>query len=155
VAYFDYPLLLQRLSRYAGPAELHITVELENTLAEKARFRAACLSQNGKSIWIELEDGHSINQPMFGIRMSLPPQEQADKIKALVDIFAQDFAVRRIKVEAGPHNLNIPQSAEMAENEPADCYFEHHLALELEADTDFDQLKGMASNENVKALMRK
>lgn len=141
MAYFDYTVLMHRLAHYSGPVELHITVQLENKPSEKARFKAACQAKDGKFIWIELEDGHSINQPMFGTRMSLSPQEQADRIKTLVDSFAQDFSVKRVKVEAGPHNKNIPQSVQAAKNEPADCYFEHHLALELKADTNFGQLK--------------
>lgn len=120
---------------------MHITAELENSAVEKSRFQGACRAQNGKSIWIELEGGQSINQPMFGIRMSSTARTQADNIKALVEAFAQDFLVKRIKVEAGPHNNNIPQSSDVALNEPDDCYFEHHVAMELKGDTDFDGLK--------------
>ncbi|MGB0905848.1 MAG: hypothetical protein ACPGVT_00020 [Maricaulaceae bacterium] len=127
--------------RYSGPIEVHITVEIENTPSERARFQAACVAQNGKSIWIELEQGQTINQPMYGARFSSSVQEQANEIRRLVDILGQDFSITRIKVEAGPYNENIPQSESDARDEPAECYFEHHVALGLKPDTDFDQLK--------------
>ncbi|MEP3890327.1 MAG: hypothetical protein ABJN69_07650 [Hellea sp.] len=138
---FDSTLLMHRLAHYSGPAELHLTVELGNGAVEKSRFKEACRAQNGKSIWIELDKGHCINQPMFGVRMSSSAQEQADEIQMLVSEFSKGFLIRRIKVEAGPNNKNIPQSSLAALNEPADCYFEHHVALGLKADVDLEHLK--------------
>jgi len=137
---------MNRLTHYSGPAEVHITVSLENTSIEKARFQKACQQQNGKSIWIELESGETINQPMYGARLFTSAQEQADEIKRLVDSFAQDFQVRRVKVEAGPHNQNIPQSSRDALDAPDDCYFEHHVALGLMPNTDLDKLKSDLKN---------
>ena len=141
MANFNPTLLTQRLAHYSGPAELHLTVELGNNAAEKTRFQEACRAQDGKSIWIELEDGHFVNQPMFGVRMSSSAEEQADEIQRLVNEFAKDFLIKRIKVEAGPNNKNIPRSSLAANNEPADCYFEHHVALGLKADVDLEHLK--------------
>lgn len=141
MAYFDFPLLLQRLTYYAGPAEIHITVSLENTEAEKARFQEACEIENGKSIWIELASGHNINQPMYGKKLFTSALKQADEISRLVDRFEENFLVKRVKVEAGPDNQNIPQKFDKAQTEPEDCYFEHHVALSLNPDIDFKLLK--------------
>lgn len=141
MTFFDDQLLLKRLAHYSGPAEVHITVSLENTSGDKARFQRACQQHNGKSIWIELESGETVNQPMYGARLFTSAQEQADEIKMLVCSFAQDFHVRRVKVEAGPHNQNIPQSSQDALDAPDDCYFEHHVALRLNSIEDLDKLK--------------
>ena len=78
---------------------------------------------------------------MYGARLFAPSQTQADEIKMLVDSFSKDFQVQRVKVEAGPNNKNIPQSAKDTVDEPEDCYFEHHVALGLKAYMDFDDLK--------------
>lgn len=140
---FDVYALLKRLDYYQGPIELHITVVLDNTESERERFNSACKAQNGKSIWIELEDGQTKNQPMYGIRFARStPRQQTDRISQLVTAFAADFSIIRVKVEAHPNNDNIPQSDSATANEPADCYFEHHLALELSPTADLEKLKG-------------
>ena len=129
--HFDYPLLHDRIAHYSGPVEVHVTAHLENTPSAKSRFQMACLALGGKSIWIELEEGETINQPMFGLRLNTSPKEQVDKIRDIVESLTQDFSIKRIKVEAGPDNENVPQTAAAARDEPDDCYFEHHVALSL------------------------
>lgn len=143
--FFDFPSLLRRLERYRGPVEIHVTVHLDNTEEEKVRFEMACKAQNGKCIWIELEDGQVKNQPMYGRRLpSSAPHQQAAEIYKLVEALSLEFSLMRIKVEASPHNEGIPQTNEAASTEPEDCYFEHHLALHLLPSVNVIELKKLA-----------
>ena len=137
----DYKLLLERLKRYSGPIEIHITVKLENTESAKRGFLDACKSNQGKAIWIELDKGETINQPMYGVRLNSTAEEYIKRIESLVDVFNQNFLVNRVKIEAGPKNMNIPKSSDEAKDEPIDCYFEHHVELRLDVGADLEKLK--------------
>lgn len=135
MANFDTQLLNTRLRHYVGPVEFHVTVSLDNTPTQMARFREACRELDGKCVWIELDEGETTNQPMYGNRLFSDPTEQSEKICEVVERLVEKFSVTRVKVEAGPNNNNIPQSEAEAKREPADCYFEHHVALLFEAGT--------------------
>jgi len=122
--HIDDKLLLERLRHYAGPIEFHLTTAL-----------------NAKSIWIELAAGETVNQPMLGMRIDDDAEKQRDKIQHAVNAIGKDFDVVRIKVEAAPSNKNLPQSNASASDAPSDCYFEHHVALQITPTTNLEELR--------------
>ncbi len=136
---FDKTRLENQLTKFPGNYECHITVLIDSS--EFSTFEKRCKSLGAKALIIELDAGQSAIQPMLCMRLHAEAQEVLDRICGMVRVLAQDFKVQRVKVEASISNRNIPATFEETIGLAKDCYFEHHIKLELPLGFDVNQLK--------------
>lgn len=136
---FDSDILKQRLTHFAGEFESHITVLCEAGKFEI--FRARCEELGAKALIIELNVGDRPVQPMLCKRHAASTTDTLSDISNMVDVLAKEFKVERVKVEASLRNRGIPMVGTDAEGLPADCYFEHHIKLELPVNLDDNELR--------------
>ncbi len=118
------------MHNYRGDFEVHITVLAPGkTLLD--RFREWCSARELKCVWIVLARGEHVEQPMATWRRSNKTLslvvEEAERYAA--DLHHVAIPVARVKVEAAPHNDEVPvRDADAAAHE-AKNYFEHHVKL--------------------------
>jgi hypothetical protein len=115
---------------YRGHFEVHITV-LAATTALLGRFAEWCRIRELKCVRIVLARGEHVEQPMATWRRSnttLPLiVEEAQRCAA--ELTGMAIPVVRVKVEASPHNQEVPLHDADATAHGADNYFEHHVKL--------------------------
>jgi inosine/xanthosine triphosphate pyrophosphatase family protein len=118
--------------RYGGAFVAHVTVRPANSDA----FRASCDRLGVKCVMIELPEGETRAQPMTASvhRGDLP--DVLHEVHAIARaLIADGFDVVRTKIEALPHNADIPATDEDAVRAPAN-YFEYHLKVVVPAGGD-------------------
>jgi hypothetical protein len=126
---------------YAGLFEAHITV---STLSprESKRFTETCNQLNIKAIQIELSRGDVPIQPMT---CSTHKGNFTTVLNEVTELARQlkraGFEVTRQKIEAAPFNQGIPITADDAQNHAADNYFEHHLKILFEKESNFVEIQ--------------
>ncbi len=115
----------------AGDFEIHLTAALCDD-ADLNRWRAFCEAQQIKCVYIVLDRGAHVSQPMTSARLHGTLLQTWSAAKQAVELleYAQ-FDVTRVKIEAAPHCQGIPQSDADVLVWPATCYFEHHAKLLL------------------------
>jgi hypothetical protein len=124
---------------YRGNFEIHLTVEKTEQLE---KFRAWCEAEGCKCVWIVLDRGRHVQQPMATWRRAgtiLPRVLEQARQRAWM-LEQAGFRVVRVKIEADPSNDQVPMSNEAASFEPAGCYFEHHVKLRRRVDADRERL---------------
>jgi hypothetical protein len=115
---------------YQGHFEVHITVRALE--AQRLHpFRAWCAARGRKCISIVLARGAHVEQPMASWRRSAAtlPIVLAEAQACARELEQAGFDPVRVKIEADPHNHDVPlHDAEAAEHN-AENYFEHHVKL--------------------------
>jgi len=136
---FDFDVLSQRLAEFSGEFESHITVLCNEDKFEL--FRERCHELGAKALIIELNVGRRPVQPMLCKRHTASANDTLHDISSMVDSLAKEFEIERVKIEASLKNKGIPTLPGSAAKLPADCYFEHHVKLELPVNFDESKLK--------------
>lgn len=113
---------------YRGNFEVHLTVR---TVGPIDQFRNWCISEQCKCVWIVLDRGAEVQQPMATWRrastvLSAVIAQAHQRAEALEQA---GFGVVRVKIEADPSNEQVPTTDEAARLEPSSHYFEHHVKL--------------------------
>jgi hypothetical protein len=110
---------------FEGMFESHLTVALDGGDEE---LRALAARHGAKYLRIILDRGVNPDQPMVTVRGTGTLDDQrALTAEWTRRLGAAGYPVRRVKIEAGPGNADLPQTADL----PAGSYFEHHLRLVL------------------------
>jgi hypothetical protein len=126
---------------YRGHFEVHLTTQADGP-AVAGRFADWCRGRGLKCVRIILARGHTADQPMATWRRSSTELSTVvDEANRLVaDATTAGFAVVRVKVEADPHNSDVPVAdADTADHDPTN-YFEHHVKLRRVPDAPRDGL---------------
>jgi len=143
---FNASILKERLSFYEGDYESHITVSCDEK--QFPLFEEQCALFNAKALIIELHMGATPRQPMLCKRhsnkSSKNPSDSLNDIAMMVESLSKKFAIERVKVEASLRNKGIPHTLEAASKLAADCYFEHHLKIDLPNNFDEQALRLIA-----------
>ena len=93
---------------------------------------------------IELARGVVRSQPMTSSHHRGTLLESYRGAVALANRLEQKgFFVSRIKIEAAPENLDIPQTDEQARLLPTGNYFEYHLKLILPVEARLEELQAL------------
>jgi hypothetical protein len=115
---------------YRGDFEVHITV-LAPDKPSLGRFQEWCRLHECKCVWIVLARGEHLEQPMATWRRQdtnlTRVVEEAERRAA--DLNRAAIPVVRVKVEADPHNDEVPLHDADAVVHAAENYFEHHVKL--------------------------
>jgi hypothetical protein len=126
---------------YAGLFEAHITVA-NLSPSESKRFTETCNQLNIKAIQIELSRGDVPIQPMT---CSTHKGNFTTVLKEVTELARHlkqaGFEVTRQKMEAAPFNQGIPMTAADAQNHPVDNYFEHHLKILFETESNLAEIQ--------------
>jgi hypothetical protein len=126
---------------YAGLFEAHITVSSLSP-NEAKRFTETCNQLNIKAIQIELSRGDVPIQPMTCSTHKGDFTTVLNEVTGLAYQLKQaGFEVTRQKIEAAPFNQGIPMTAKEAQNHSADNYFEHHLKILFEKESNFNEIQ--------------
>jgi hypothetical protein len=132
------------LVEFEGEFETHITVRAEGPSVVDA-LRAWADRHGLKFHHIVLDRGLTPSQPMVSRRgrggLSGERAEAADLGRRLA---ADGFAISRVKIEAAPGNRDTPASDAEAADHHSGRYFEHHVKLALDPDTDLTTLAALA-----------
>ncbi len=113
----------------AGRFEAHVTV----SPGDPAAFRASCAALGVGCVQIELATGAHATQPMTASHHRGTLEDVKREVTALgAALAAAGFEVLRIKIEALPGSIGIPNSDEEAAATP-ERYFEYHLKLVVPA----------------------
>ena len=112
----------------AGDFEIHITVYDHHG----GKLSAFAAQRGVKFVDIVLDRGRNVSQPM----LTLTGQGTLAEQHAAVERWRHDLCEAgmhpcRMKIEAAPWCVGVPQSDEQAAAEPAGRYFEHHVKLLL------------------------
>jgi len=128
---------------FAGNFETHLTIGLDDTAGVEA-LRAWGEAHGLKCLHILLQRGASPSQPMLTRRGS---GDLASELRIANDLSRQlgaaGFRVTRIKIEAACTNRDVPATDADARAHPG-LYFEHHLKLLLDPQTDLVPLASLA-----------
>lgn len=116
---------------YVGHFEVHLTARTGGR-ATTDRFAGWCKDRGLKCVHIILARGETADQPMATWRRSSTVlsvvRTEAEQLAR--DASASGFEVVRLKVEADPHNADVPVTDEESVAHPPDAYFEHHVKLQ-------------------------
>ncbi len=125
---------------FAGLFESHITIDaLDSTSLQ--RFQETCQALGVKCILIKLPRGITQTQPMANlVHVGHLPQARREVFAFAETLRREGFRVVRIKIEAAPHNEDIPLTDEQAQGHSPSRYFEYHAKLVLEAEAPLDDL---------------
>jgi hypothetical protein len=135
-------------AEFAGEFETHITVQL-GALQSNASVRDWGLRHGLKSLHIVLDRGDTVSQPMLTRRgQGVLSRELARALELSDELSRDGFVVVRIKIEAMPCNQDIPQSDADAESHSPTLYFEHHIKLAIDANTDLSALVALVQRHS-------
>ncbi|MHC5539026.1 hypothetical protein ACYOEI_12480 [Singulisphaera rosea] len=128
---------------FTGEFETHVTVGgLDDTEIEAVRNWA--VERGLKFHHIVLDRGVTPSQPMVSRRgrghLSEHLAEALELCRALDEA---GFVAARVKIEAAPWNGDVPDSDVDADSHPT-RYFEHHIKLVLDPETDLQALGDLA-----------
>lgn len=118
---------------YAGHFEVHVTTSAGDPAAADG-FAVWCGGRGLKCVRIVLARGTTADQPMATWRRAATTLSavRAEAETVAADAVAAGFAVARVKIEADPHNAEVPiADADAADHDPGN-YFEHHVKLRRE-----------------------
>lgn len=128
---------------YGGAFEAHITVQCPAT--QLAGFAELCDRLEIKHIVIELSAGQVMTQPMTAsVHRGELRTVQAEVHELARALVAAGHDVVRTKIEALPHNHDIPQDDAAANAEPA-RYFEYHLKIVVPPGGELAEVAAVAS----------
>jgi hypothetical protein len=115
---------------YRGDFEVHLTVRAAGA-APLDRFRAWCRERDFKCIHIVLARGDNPDQPMasWRRRATTLPEVLRDAQQHAAELGGLAVLVVRLKVEAAPHNDEVPAHDADAAGHAPENYFEHHTKL--------------------------
>ena len=128
---------------FAGEFETHVTVDCD----EMGLVRVSTWADQAgiKLTHIMLSRGRVRSQPMLTLTGTGTLPEQRDFAAAIVrDLNSAGFRATRVKVEAAPWNIGVPQHDASALRLGEEFYFEHHVKLALGAGTDLEALAALA-----------
>lgn len=113
---------------YRGNFEVHLTVR---TVGPTDQFRNWCVAEQCKCVWIVLDRGAEVQQPMATWRRAstVLPAVIAQAHQRAEALEQAGFEVVRVKIEADPSNEQVPATDEAARLESSSQYFEHHIKL--------------------------
>lgn len=113
---------------YRGNFEVHLTVRTAGRFDD---FRNWCVAEQCKCVWIVLDRGIEVQQPMATWRRgcTVLPAVIAEAHQRAGALEQAGFEVVRVKIEADPANEQVPTTDEAARLEPSSHYFEHHIKL--------------------------
>jgi hypothetical protein len=118
------------MRHYCGDFEVHLTV-LAPDKPRLARFQEWCRIRECKCVWIVLARGEHVEQPMATWRRRdanlAAVLEEAEGCAR--ELNRDAIPVVRVKVEAAPHNDEVPLVDTDALAHPEGNYFEHHVKL--------------------------
>jgi hypothetical protein len=134
---------------YLGNFEVHLTTKLESAL-EADRFTQWCQLFHLKCVRIILDRGEFADQPMATWRRG---QTTLSHVRQEAHRFAESasregFAVTRLKIEADPHNADLPKFDEDCAEHNASNYFEHHVKLQRPRGAEKQQLLAICELNN-------
>src|SRR5262249_19674078 len=126
---------------YRGDFEVHVSVQPTNE-AGLDRFREWCRARQCKCVRIVLARGEHTEQPMATWRRchTTLPIVVADARRSAADLDRTAIPVVRVKVEADPHNAEVPEHDADAAAHEVSNYFEHHVKLLRDATAGREQL---------------
>jgi hypothetical protein len=129
------------MREYRGDFEVHVTVPAATELLLD-RFRQWCQARLFKCVRIILARGVQVEQPMatWRRRATTLPRVVQEASEYAAEIHLLDLPVVRVKVEAAPHNEEIPVLDADASGHPPQNYFEHHIKLLRDATAPADVL---------------
>ena len=118
------------MRHYCGDFEVHLTV-LAPDKPRLVRFQEWCRIREYKCVWIVLARGEHVEQPMATWRRR---DTNLTRVLEEAEHHARELKrdaipVVRVKVEAAPHNDEIPLVDADALAHPVGNYFEHHVKL--------------------------
>ena len=125
---------------FTGEFETHLTVSLSEP--DRIEMLRQWGAEHGlKCLHILLDRGETPSQPMLTRQRKSILSTELETARSIArSLGAEGFPVVRIKIEAAPWNLDIPQSDADAAGQPPDRHFEHHIKLLLPGDTDIASL---------------
>ncbi len=142
---FDNETILNQLKTFSGSYEMHISVKEDVSLD---LFYKICEKFNSKALVINLSKGTTKNQPMLCKKLNGLPYDVYDSIKKIYCGVSEIIKISRLKIEADILNTGIPELDEDAEVLPDYCYFEHHIRLILDNNTNLNNLSYELSQYN-------
>jgi hypothetical protein len=126
---------------YSGLFEAHITVS-NLSPSESKRFTETCNQLSIKAIQIELSRGDVPIQPMTCSTHKGDFTSVLNEVTGLAhQLKRAGFEVTRQKIEAAPFNQGIPMTTTDAQNHSSDNYFEHHLKILFEKESNFNEIQ--------------
>jgi hypothetical protein len=129
---------------FEGEFETHVTIRAD-ARADIDPLRIWAVRHGLSFHHIVLDRGQTPSQPMVGRRSYGRLTSALAAANTLASQLAADrFAVARIKIEASPENHDIPESDAEASSKHGSRYFEHHVKLALDSNTDIPALVGLA-----------
>lgn len=129
---------------FHGDFEAHITVRADDSTSIDA-FESYAAAHGLKFIHIVLERGRVPQQPMVTVRDSGTYAAVRDSVESLAERLADDgFPVVRTKIESTPWAEGVPDTDDEARMLGERYYFEHHVKLLLDQDTDTTDLTEIA-----------
>ncbi|MDH6130811.1 hypothetical protein P3T37_000178 [Kitasatospora sp. MAA4] len=130
---------------FRGAFETHVTVRCdEAALARLDRWAAAA---NMKITHIMLARGRTPSQPMLTSTANGVFAEQLGSARAMTGVLeAAGFEPVRVKIEASPWADGVPQDDAEAVRLGPGRYFEHHLKVLLDSDTDLVALADLVTD---------
>lgn len=125
---------------FAGSLETHLTLAAHHANRMDA-LREFATGHGLKCLHIVLDRGQSASQPMLTRRAqgSLTGELQIAQRLAR-ELEAMGLPITRIKIEAAPSNSDVPQTDCDMHQQLANLYFEHHVKLLLDEDSDVGSL---------------
>lgn len=121
-------------SIYEGLFEAHITVKPFDHSQQKEIFDQLCHSLGIKAIQIELSRGDVPIQPMTCSRHTGNLSSVYQQVLAIAEKLGNhQFEVTRLKIEAHPDNVGVPQTKAELSDHSKNNYFEHHLKILLDS----------------------
>jgi len=129
--------------------EVHVTVDCDNP-STIARFEGACKELGVKAIHIELPYGQAPSHLITGSFHKGPLEKIKSEAKDLASDLAQrNFTVTRIKIEAMIRNSLVPVTDDVARTGSGESYFEFHVKIAVDTNTDIRSLMDQCSGFGV------
>ncbi len=121
---------------YSGWFEAHVTVQ-QLSDSQIPIFNHICEDLGVKSIQIQLSRGDVMVQPMTCSRHQGSFQEIYLEVLDIARVLQSNgLEVSRLKIEAHPDNIGVPKDGFEARHHSDKNYFEHHLKVLLDTQSD-------------------
>ncbi|KJS59958.1 hypothetical protein VM95_24195 [Streptomyces rubellomurinus] len=128
-----------------GEFETHVTVECEGDGAVRRLERWAADRGVG-FVHIVLARGRMTSQPMVTLRgTGALPEQRLAALAAADELRASGFEPVRVKIEAAPWTLGVPQSDVQAARLGPEVHFEHHIKVLVPPDFDHAAMAALVS----------
>ncbi|GAB1817968.1 nucleotidyl transferase AbiEii/AbiGii toxin family protein [Herbidospora sp. RD11066] len=134
------------MSEFAGVFDIHLTVDERARRLDRVRLAALAIAGGAKFTDIFLFGGQTPSQPMVTLRGRGTLSEQRVLVAEWTErLRAEGFEVVRAKIEAGPRNDGVPLDHGLD-----GCYFEHHVKVLEDPDTDRIVLRELAQRHHAR-----